>query len=422
MMSAMTADRPAGSTAPVDPATREQVQRRTLRIVMLAQVLGGAGLAAGVTVGALIAADLLGGEGYAGLPAALFTLGSALTAFLVGRLARRRGRRISLAAGFLAGGLGAVGVVVAAATANVALLFAALFGYGAGSATNLQARYAATDLALPDRRGHAVSRALVWTTIGAVAGPNLVTPLGRLAEGMGLPPLSGPFLLAALAYTCAGLVIGTLMRPDPLLLSRRIEAHQASTRGSAHTVGRASPRLVVAGAVTMVVTQITMVAIMTMTPVAMHHHGHGIGGVGFVIGAHIAAMYLPSPISGWIADRYGRAVTAIAAGGVLLSAGVVSAFASGASMAGMVAGLMLLGLGWNLGLLAGTALVVDGTLPHSRPQTQGSIDVLIALSGAGAGGTSGLIVAATDFATLSIGGGLLGLLLIPVIAWSRRRP
>nr|WP_157551833.1 MFS transporter [Kineosphaera limosa] len=388
---------------------------------MLAQVLGGAGLAAGITVGALIAADLLGGEGFAGLPIALFTLGSGLTAFLLGRVARRRGRRISLSGGFFAGAVGAVGVIIAAATVNLPLLFLALFVYGAGTATNLQARYAATDLALPDRRGQAVSRALVWTTVGAVAGPNLVAPLGGFAASLGLPPLTGPFLLAAVAYAGAGLAITILMRPDPLLLSRRIEEQEAASAGP-RSVGRASRRLVVAGAVTMVCTQVAMVATMTMTPVAMHHHGHGIGAVGLVISAHVAAMYLPSPLSGWLADRYGRTVTALAAGAVLLAAGLVAGLASGDSLVLMMAGLMLLGLGWNLGLLAGTALVVDGTLPHTRPQTQGSIDVLIALSGAGAGVSSGLLVAATNFATLAIVGGLIGLLLVPVLTWAARDP
>jgi len=191
----------------LDPAARQALQRRCLSVVVVSQVFGGAGLAAGVTVGALLAKEMLGGEALAGLPAALFTLGAALAAYTVGRVSNSAGRRTGLAAGFAAGSLGAVGVVAAAVLDNAVLLFGALFVYGAGTATTLQARYAATDLAAPARRGSAVSVAMVATTFGAVAGPNSVEATGRVAQTLALPPLAGPFMLAALAYVLAGGVL-----------------------------------------------------------------------------------------------------------------------------------------------------------------------------------------------------------------------
>src|SRR3990167_3679649 len=190
-----------------DDTARRTVQRRVLTVVVFSQILGGAGLAAGITVGALLAQDMLGTDSLSGLPAGLFTLGSALAAFLVGRVSQARGRRIGLAAGFAFGGLGAGGVVAAAVFDNVILLFVALFVYGAGTATNLQARYAGTDLAQPTQRGTAISIAMVSTTLGAVAGPNLVEPLGVLATSIGVPALAGPFLLAAVVYLAAGAVL-----------------------------------------------------------------------------------------------------------------------------------------------------------------------------------------------------------------------
>jgi MFS family permease len=399
------------------------VQRRTLVVVATSQVLGGAGLAAGVTVGALLAQQMLGTDGLAGIPAALFTLGSALTAYVVGRLSQRGGRRIGLGAGFLGGALGAVGVVAAAALDSVWLLFPALFVYGAGTATNLQARYAGTDLAPPERRGSAISIGLVSTTLGAVAGPNLVDPLGRVALTLGLPALAGPFLLAAVAYGAAAAVLFVLLRPDPLLLARRlVDATAPGATAGAPDPTRAAPGPTVlapsgayVGATVMVVTQVAMVAIMTMTPVQMRHHHHGLADVGLVIGLHIAGMYLPSPLTGVLVDRLGRTPMAIASGVVLLAAGVVAATAPGDSLAAMVVALVLLGVGWNLGLITGTALVVDATEPVERPRVQGSIDVLVALAGAGGGALSGVVVALGGYPTLALGAGLLALALVPVL-------
>ncbi|WP_280506345.1 MFS transporter, partial [Nocardia farcinica] len=230
----MTNDLASGVQLPVpDERERARVQRRTLTVVVVSQVLGGAGLAAGITVGALLAQQMLGSGSAAGVPTALFTLGSALAAFSIGRFTQRWGRRIGLGLGFGAGALGAVGVVVAAVIDSAPLLFVALFVYGAGTATNLQARYAGTDLASPDGRGRAVSVALVSTTLGAVAGPNLVEPLGRTAEHWGIPPLAGPFLLAAVAYAAAGIALLTLLRPDPYLLARAITTAERIAAGPA---------------------------------------------------------------------------------------------------------------------------------------------------------------------------------------------
>ncbi|WP_110204969.1 MFS transporter [Nocardioides daejeonensis] len=406
-----------------DPAVAA-LHRRTLRTVVFSQMLGGAGLAAGVSVGALLAEDMLGHEGVAGLPAGLFTLGSALAAFLIGRSSQVVGRRRGLAGGFAAGAIGAVGIVIAAVLDQPLLFFCALFVYGAGSATNLQARYAGTDLAPADQRASAASVALVATTLGAVAGPNLIEPLGDLAAWLDIPRLAGPFLLAAVAYGLAALVLFCFLRPDPLLTARALAETTPRSVATGHPEPSTAPvgliPGVVLGATVMVLTQFTMAAIMTMTPVHMRHHDHGLSAVGLVIGLHIAAMYLPSLVTGRLVDRVGRTPMAVAAAATLLAAGVVAAVAPGKSMVLITLALVLLGLGWNFGLIAGTALIVDSTPLHSRARTQGSVDVLVALAGAAGGVGSGVIVGLTDFATLSLLGGGIALVLVPVVAWYRR--
>lgn len=446
----MTTSEHGDATAQTDEVRR--LYRRTLRVVVAAQVFGGAGLAAGVTVGALLAQDLLGGTGLAGMPAALMTLGAAATAFLVGRTTQRLGRRVGLVGGFFAGTLGAAGVVVAALVENVPLLFASLLVYGAGNATNLQARYAGTDLAHPDQRATAVSLAMVSTTVGAVAGPMLVEPTGVVAEGLGLPALTGPFLLAGLAFAVAGAVLLVWLRPDPFLVARRLagvpeaprvrggeatgadDGVRAAERAGAAvgskdaTTGADAPvdeaaattRGVAVGTTVMVLTQMAMVAIMTMTPVHMRAHGHGLGEVGVVIGVHVGAMYLPSLVTGRLVDRLGRTTMSVVAAVVLLAAGLTAATSPDDSMAQLLVALALLGVGWNIGLIAGTAMLVDATPLATRASTQGSVDVLVALSGATGGALSGAVMAGTSYATLSLAGGVLSLLLVPVVVWAAR--
>ena len=408
-------------------------QRRTLTILLLAQILSGAGLAAGITVGALLAEQMLGSSRFSGLPTVCFTIGSAAAAVGVGRISQNLGRRAGLTTGYLTGALGSLGVVVAANIDNLVLLFASLVVYGAGFATNLQARYAGADLAPPSRRGRAVSIVLVATAVGAIIGPNLVNLTATLATEVGIPPLVGPFMLAGAAYTAAGVVLWILLRPDPLLLARSIAATKSPANNQANS-GSTEPAVasgsdsrrwswaLASGAGILILTQLIMVAIMTMTPIHIEHHGHDIGVTGVVIAAHVAGMFLPSPFSGWLVDRFGYLPIALAAGVTLLAAGLLAAWAPVDSVAMLVLALVLLGLGWNLGLVSGTTLVTDAVPLATRARTQGVVDLGIALAGAAGGLSSGLIVTATSFATLTLVSGFLALLIIPIAAVARAGP
>ncbi|MEV0823647.1 MFS transporter [Nonomuraea rubra] len=431
----------AGAPARIDDLPRVRAQRRALIVLAATQVLSGAGLAAGVTVGALLAQDLLGSTSLTGLVSALATAGSALAAVAVGRVSQARGRRPGLAAGYLAGAAGSAGVIAAAALGNAVLLFVSMFVYGAGTATNLQARYAGADLATPARRARAVSTVLVATTMGGVAGPNLAASTGDLAHALGIPHLAGPFLLAGAAYALAALVLTVWLRPDPLLLARTLQSERAdpaldeherseAAHGESGDVGRRpvatgrSPG-VPAGMLIMVLTQLVMVAIMTMTPIHMHDHGHGTAASGLVIAIHIGAMYLPSPLSGWLIDRYSHLTIAVTAALALLAAGIVAATAPGGSVASFAVALALLGLGWNLGLVAGTTIITDSVPLAVRARSQGLVDLSIAIAGAVGGLVSGFLVAAAGYPVLAVGGGILALAIVPVVistARGRRAP
>jgi MFS family permease len=406
-----------------------ELQRRTLRVLVVAQVLSGAGLAAGITVGALLAQDMLGTTGLAGLPSALFTAGSALSAVAVGRISQSRGRRPGLAAGYAVGAVGSGGVVLAAVVASPVLLFVTLFLYGAGSATNLQARYAGADLADSSHRARAISTVLVATTLGGVVGPLLAAPTGDLAHHVGVPHLAGPFLLSGAAYGAAAIYLALRLRPDPLLHAQEMAAEEAAalaatTAATPGPVPLSAPvevgHGVALGTAVMVLTQVVMVAIMTMTPVHMHDHGHGTAAAGAVIAVHVAAMYLPSPLTGRLVDRVGRTRMAVASGVTLLMAGLLAAAAPAESVVVLAVALALLGLGWNFGLVSGTAIITDAVPLATRARTQGLVDVSIAIAGAGGGLASGIVVDVASYSVLSLAGGLIALAVVPAIAASAR--
>lgn len=407
------------ATTPADE--RQRIYKRTLIVVVCSQILAGMGIAAGVTVGALLAEDMLDSTSASGLPSGLFTLGSAGAAYIVGRVSQARGRRVGLSVGYLGGAVGGAGVVLAALLDSPALLFLAFFIYGSGISTNLQARYAGTDLAPARRRGQAISTVMVATTIGAVAGPNLVDPLRRLAGSIAVPELAGPFLLSIAAYGLAAIVLTLFLRPDPLLFARDAAraARPVATHPTTGRPARAIRRALGLGAATMIISQMVMVAIMSMTPIHMRDHGHGLSATGLVIAIHVAGMYLPSPLTGWLLDTVGRLPLMMAAAVTLPASGIIAAIAPPDSVAIIALALGLLGVGWNLGLVSGTAMVTDATQLENRAATQGSIDVLVALSSAGGGIMSGVILAATSYTTLALLGGAIALALTPIVVMTR---
>lgn len=352
----------------------------------------------------------------------MFTLGSAVTAYTVGKISQKYGRRIGLSAGFFVGGIGALGVIFAAILNNLILLFIALFVYGAGTATNLQARYAGTDHSNEEQRAKAISTTMVMTTFGAVAGPNLISTMGNVAESLHMPALAGPFILSMFAYLLAGLTLFLMLRPDPLQIAKQLEQNQSSSQAMVMDSSQAQRKDgIIVGATVMILTQVVMVAIMTMTPIHMTHHGHNLTSIGLVIGFHVGFMYFPSLITGVLVDKFGRTVMIIGAAITLVSAGLLAAYAPTDSLLLLIIALALLGLGWNFGLISGTALIVDHTTIAERAKVQGTIDVFIAISGAAAGLLSGLIVAKTSYGLLSISGALISLTLLLLVGWIMKR-
>lgn len=404
------------------------LQKRVVTTLALAQVLGGIGVAAGAAVGALLAADLASAK-FSGLAAASSVIGAAIIALPVTRLMSTAGRRPGLVLAYLIGIIGALLVITGAELRIFPLALVGMTLAGGGTTATLQSRYAATDLARPANRGRDLSIVIWATTIGSVIGPNLADPMGDIAARVGLPRLSGPYLMTITVYIVAMVLIWILLRPDPLRVVQDAEqaqrlpgtppAKNISLRRAWELIA-ASPSATL-GLASMVLGHIVMVGVMSMTPVHLQQGGSDLEIVGLVISGHITGMYIASPLVGIAADRIGRRPVILIGAMTLLTSFVISGSAAGHEATQLLIGLFLLGLGWSATLIAGSTLLTESTEQEVRPRVQGAADLTMGIGGAFAGITSGIVVGFGSYLLLNTIAATLIVALIGVAAMERAR-
>jgi MFS family permease len=375
-----------------------------MRALWIASLLGGLAQSVAGAAAALLARDLGGSDAVAGLPQAVLVIGSAVAALAMSAMTRRFGRARVLAAGLAAATVGSVVVVLAVLAGSLLGLLAGTLLLGAGTTAVMLGRYAAADGAPEGARARAMATVLVATTIGAVAGPNLLVLSDVLGRALGLPGLAGAYVVAA---ACFAVAAGLLLR---------LPKHQPAAEPEP---GRASPGgTAVVGLTVLALSNLVMVGVMTMGPVHLHHLGVGLGAIGLVQSLHIAGMFAPSPLSGWLADRWGPAPTTALAGAVLVGASVLAAVAAGAPAVLGVA-LVMLGVGWNLGLVAGSTLLTADIPAAERPRREGWGEVAMGMAASGGGAASGAVVSGGGYALLASGGAAVAALVVAA-AWRAR--
>ena len=411
----MNDDTSAPMPVPQAPVKHTELQKRVVRVLITGQILGGIGMGATLSLGALLAAALSGSSAWSGMAATMSTLGAAIVAVPLARLAQANGRRVSLAAGSLVAGTGAVLAITSVSADNFVLLLLALMLLGVGSATNLQARFAATDLASSRFRARDLSIVVWSTTIGAVLGPNLFGPGEVLGAALGLPAMTGAFAFSLAATITAAFVYALGLRPDPLLTALAARTASAGIR-------RASGGLVILGSnaaaryavAVIALSHATMVALMSMAPIHLRDHGASLTIIGLTISLHVAGMYALSPVFGALSDRLGR-LPVILGGQVLLLVALTVAWLSDGSQGTMTVSLVFLGLGWSASVVAGSALVSEAVEIEDQSSLQGFSDLSMNAAGALGGALAGPILALAGYSGL----GLAAMALVAVVVvWS----
>lgn len=408
---------------------RDAVQRRTVIVLSAGQVLGGIAFGATVSLGALLAADLSGDDALSGLATASVTLGAALCAIPLARLAMKTGRRRALTLGNLLALIGIGIVILAAALRAFPLLLLGIVLIGAGNAGNLQSRFAATDLAHPRHRGRDLS-VVVWaTTVGGVAGPLLLGPGEVVGQTIGMPPQTGSYLFSLAAQLAAFILYLVALRPDPLLLAQRIMAAGADQTTAEER--RDHPAVARYAMFAIAASHVVMASVMAMTPIHLAHMAHGSHGghatpadisslVGITIAMHVAGMYALSPVFGILADRWGR-LRVVLLGQGMLAASLVFAIVVNDQAWGVMVALILLGLGWSAATVSGAALLTEATTPALRTRRQGRSDSLMSFSAAGGAVLAGVILSNFQYGGLAIAASVLVIAIVVASPLGRLR-
>ncbi|NYI66198.1 MFS transporter [Spelaeicoccus albus] len=396
--------------------TTHRVQRRTLTVLAVSQVVGTVGVGIAPSIGVLLAGQVTHSEAWAGLARTASTLGAAIFGLPLGALAQRFGRRSALSVGWWTAALGSIVLVAAAQWSLVVPLFGGLLLIGAGSAVSLQSRFAATDMAQPHHKARALALVVWIGTIGNVLGPNLGVPGELVHAATGLTVFAAAFLIAGICLALAGCLIFGLLRPDPLL-----ELHKAASAPTANipasensAIGRrrgsgmrivfselSGNRPAALALVAILTAQVVMVSMMTMAPVHVTDIGGSVTIVGMTISLHIAGMYGLSPVVGVMADRLGHKLT-MGVGLVIFLTSLVSGILFAHDRMWIAVSLILLGLGWSFVNVTGSALFSGVISAQSRASAQGSSDAMANLLGATAAFIAGPLLAATNYTILSL--------------------
>ena len=396
-------------------AERARHARRITAALFVSQSLGSAGSIAAATVAAIVGAELSGRTSMAGVPAAVTQAGIALGALFWSRASDRLGRRGALSAALLTGGFGALMSLYGVASGNFALLLVALFITGSGSSAVQLGRFVAAEVNPRARRARALATVVLGGTVGSVVGPLLVGPTETLVIGWGWSGIAGPYLATGVGYLLTAALLFVALRPEPKTIGDAIGREE---RGAAADAPARPLKVLlrdpsVRTAMSAVVTaHMVMVGLMQMTSLHMHGHAHQLSSIALVFSSHTFGMYAFSVVSGWLTDRWGRRPVLGVGAVVTLTSCLLAPLSP--NVLPLALALFLLGLGWNLCYVAGSALLSDALTPAEKGRTQGFNDLMVGGAAALATLIGGLVMAGPGGYTAM---GLLGAAATAPLLW-----
>jgi predicted MFS family arabinose efflux permease len=374
--------------------------RRAALLLAVSSAIGGSAGAVAIGLGGLVGMALLPHDqmALATVPVSAFVLGPALASIPAAMTMRRIGRR----SGFIVGtGFGAIGAAIVTAGIVAGQFWVYCFGMvllGAASAFAQQYRFAAADASPPEFRPRAIAWVMAGGVFTGVIGPQLAIHAQPLIPGA---PLAGPFLMLVGLFALTAVVLSRLNVPPPPPIVR------GATGRPLLTILR-KPQFLIA-LLAAVASYALMSLVMTATPLAMVAHHHSLADAQTGIQWHVIAMFGPSFFTGSLIARFGK--PGVAAAGLLLIAGSATVALMGTSLWHFWIALILLGVGWNFGFIAATAMVAEVYRPEEAFRVQAMNEFILFSIVALASFSSGGILVASGWTVVNI-------IVYPVVAVS----
>jgi len=412
---------PAGAV-PItfDESLRRTQARRITGALLVSQSLGSAGTVAAATVASIVGAELSGLTALSGLPSAVNQVGIAVGSLVFSRLSDRVGRRSALTAGLLTGAAGAALAMLGVAMGSFLLVLLGLTVSGSGNASVQLGRFVAAEVTPRAQRARAIATVVLGGTVGSVLGPALVAPTGNLMASLGFSEIAGPYIATAAGFLLTALLLFAFLRPEPRTIGAALGALERGDveESAPRTVRQMLSDVNVRTAVTCLVTaHMVMVGLMQMTSLHMHGHQHPLSNISIVFSSHTLGMFAFSVVTGWLTDRWGRKPVATLGALILLASCAIAPLSP--QLLPIAFALFLLGLGWNLCYVAGSALLSDSLSTAEKGRMQGFNDLVMGGAAASAVMLGGLVLGGAGYTAMA----MLGLVAcLPLLYLAVRMP
>lgn len=340
---------------------------RNISLLFIAQPLVACAAPIIVFIGGLLSSQLTSNASLATLPISLMILGVAAGSIPAALIAKTKGRKFAVFAGFTCSFSASILAVIATKIGSFETFTLASFLFGIGGAFTQQLRFAAIESTENEEDIPKVLSILMLSGVfAAFLGPEIaVTAKDWLSTPHGY---AGSFLLLTL-FICLAAVI--------MVFFKEPEIKEISTQGQVRPLSLiAKQPLFMIAIGTATISYALMSYLMTATPLSMHHmQGHSLVDTKWVIQSHIAAMYLPSLLTPWLVKKIALKGLLILGSAIYIVVALI-AF-SGQAVLHYWWALILLGVGWNFLFLTGTSLLPQSYQPSERHKVQATNDFIL---------------------------------------------
>ncbi|MEM0947674.1 MAG: MFS transporter [Pseudomonadota bacterium] len=393
--------------------------RHNVKVLVAAQAILGSQITMIFVIGGLVGQQLAPNPCLATLPISMIVLGSMSAAPWLSGFMQRAGRKAGFLVGAAGGLLGSLIGLIAVLEESFGLLLLGAFFTGIYMSAQGFYRFAATDTASETYRPKAISYVLAGGLISAIIGPQLVSILmGQSA--VATVDRFVPVYIAAMVINAGGMGLFFLLDLPKIEYSATRPTEIRSIRSLLKSPGIAVAVICAA------VSYSLMNLMMTSTPLAVVGCGFTVADASNVVSAHVLAMFVPAFFTGHLIARFG-AEKIVAVGLVILAAaGAVGL--SGVTLTNFFGALILLGVGWNFGLIGATSMLVSHHSPEERGRVQGMNDAIVMGSVTIASLASGTLMNCTG-SSAEAGWAAVNIAMLPLLAlagvaliWLAMRP